>query len=157
MARKLTPERQKLRLDAIRLRQELGWSERQIAGQLNVPRPTINVWLADNPKRTVAKNTAVEVKNDKLVSKTGNVYIEHECRGKSSGIAISTSPYWAIVLDGPNYKREVIVIIRATRLREICKQSGSRNVKGGDSNTSHGYLMSVVRLLRPLPPSLKGG
>ncbi len=101
--------------------------------------------------------SVVEVKNDKLVSKTGNVYVEHECRGKPSGIAISTSPYWAIVLDGPNYKREVIVIIRATRLREICKQSGYRNVKGGDSNTSRGYLMSVVRLLRPLPPSLKGG
>lgn len=58
MARKMTPEREKLRLDAIRLRQELGWSERQIASQLNVPRPTINVWLANNPKYMMAKNTA---------------------------------------------------------------------------------------------------
>lgn len=55
----MTPDRQKLKQDAIRLRQELGWSERQIAGQLNVPRPTINVWLADNPKRTVAKNNGL--------------------------------------------------------------------------------------------------
>ena len=33
-------------------------SERQVAGHLNVPRPTINVWLADNPKCKVAKNIA---------------------------------------------------------------------------------------------------
>ena len=29
----------------------------------------------------------IEVKSDRLAHKTGNVYIEYECRGKPSGIA----------------------------------------------------------------------
>jgi len=45
MARTLTPERQKLKQDAIRLRQELGWSERKIANHLSLPKPTIHDWL----------------------------------------------------------------------------------------------------------------
>ena len=56
MARTLTPERQKLRLDAIRLRQELEWSERQIANHLSLPQPTIHTWLINNINRRVIKN-----------------------------------------------------------------------------------------------------
>lgn len=56
MGRTLTPERRKLKQDAIRIRQELGWSERQIASHLNLPRPTINVWLANNSITRLAKN-----------------------------------------------------------------------------------------------------
>ncbi len=56
LARKLTPERQKLRLDAIRLRQELGWSERQIAGHLSLPRTTIQRFLAHNNTHEMAHN-----------------------------------------------------------------------------------------------------
>lgn len=58
MARKLTPERQKLRLDAIRLRQELGWSNRRIAAHLTVPETTIRRWIRHNYKARVRQNTA---------------------------------------------------------------------------------------------------
>ena len=56
MARSITPERQKLRLDAIRIRQELGWSERQIVDHLNTPKTTIHQWLVGNTATTVVKN-----------------------------------------------------------------------------------------------------
>ena len=56
MARTMTPERQKLKKDAIRLRQELGWSEREIANHLSLPQPTIHVWLISNPIPSVIKN-----------------------------------------------------------------------------------------------------
>jgi len=58
MARKLTSERQKLRLDAIRLRQELGWSNRRIAAHLTVPEPTTRRWIRHNYKARVRQNTA---------------------------------------------------------------------------------------------------
>ncbi len=48
MARKMTPERQKLRQDAIRIRQELGWSERTIARHLAIDYRTIHRWLPRN-------------------------------------------------------------------------------------------------------------
>ena len=56
MARKLTPERQKLKQDAIRIRQELGWTERKIAGHLSLPRTTIQRFLAHNNTHEMAHN-----------------------------------------------------------------------------------------------------
>ena len=57
MARTLTPERQKLRQDAIRLRKELGWSIRVIAGHLKVPKSDIHQWLSNNGTLALSKNT----------------------------------------------------------------------------------------------------
>jgi site-specific DNA-methyltransferase (adenine-specific) len=57
VTRTLTPERQQLRDDAIRLRQELGWSERRIASHLSLPRPTINRWVARFDTLNVAHNS----------------------------------------------------------------------------------------------------
>lgn len=93
---------------------------------------------------------AVEVKNDQKVSDTGNLYIEHQSRERISGIDASCVPYWAFILNGPEYKREVIIIIKTSRLQEICQRSGYGNIQGGDSNTSKGYLISVDKLVRPL-------
>jgi len=110
----------------------------------------------ENLLRLIAKayigrgEDAVEVKNDQKVSDTGNLYIERQSRETISGIDASSVPYWALVLNGPEYKREVIVIIKTTRLREICQRSGYGNIQGGDSNTSRGYLIPVDKLVRPL-------
>ena len=57
-ARVLTPERQKLRLDALRLRQEMGWSIRQIAGHLRLEKSTIHRWLSRELEAKVSHNTA---------------------------------------------------------------------------------------------------
>ena len=47
MARIITPERQELRAEAIRLR-KVGWSEREISRALAIPRATINLWITSN-------------------------------------------------------------------------------------------------------------
>lgn len=93
---------------------------------------------------------AVQVKNDQKVSKTGNLYVERKSRGKASGIDDSHSPYWAFVLDGEKYKRDVIIIIKTERLREVCQRLGYGNVKGGNSDTSRGYLVPIDKLVKPL-------
>lgn len=62
MARTLTVERQALREDAIRLRQELGWSNRKIAAHLTVPPRTIDMWLRNYSTLDVRKN-AVNIMN----------------------------------------------------------------------------------------------
>jgi len=93
---------------------------------------------------------AVQVKNDQKVSNSGNLYVERKSRGKVSGIDDSHSPYWAFVLDGDEFKRNIIVIIKTERLREICQRLGYGNVKGGNSDTSRGYLVPVDKLVKPL-------
>ena len=45
MTTSMTPDREKLRQEAVRLRQELGWLQKDIARHLNVPQPTVNWWL----------------------------------------------------------------------------------------------------------------
>ena len=92
----------------------------------------------------------VEVKTDWLVSKSSNVYVECESRGKPSGLATSAADYWAFILDGELYNREVIVILSRERLEEIIRSSGKRKVKGGDKNTSWGWNIPVTFLLKPL-------
>ncbi len=52
-----TPERRKLKEDAIRIRQELGWSYRQIAGHLKEARSTIFDWLSGYPIATASDNS----------------------------------------------------------------------------------------------------
>ena len=47
------PERQKLKQDAIRLRRELGWSERRIARHLTIDYRTIHRWLPHNGRHNM--------------------------------------------------------------------------------------------------------
>ncbi len=56
MGRTLTPERQALRQDALRIRQELGWSERAIANHLSLPRDTVHHWMVLNAKAGLVHN-----------------------------------------------------------------------------------------------------
>lgn len=63
MARKLTPERKKVRLDAIRLRQELGWSERSIMAHLSLPETTIRRWLRHNNSHDTRHNKPLAPNN----------------------------------------------------------------------------------------------
>lgn len=52
-----------LRLDAIRIRQELGWSNRRIATQLSLPEATIRLWLYNNSEAKVRRNGTPLVPN----------------------------------------------------------------------------------------------
>lgn len=56
MARTLTPDRQILKQDAIRLRQELGWSIRKIAGHLRLPKSDIYLWVSNNSIPELSNN-----------------------------------------------------------------------------------------------------
>ena len=93
---------------------------------------------------------AVEVKTDRIVSTSQNVYIEFESRGRPSGIATSKAEYWAFILGGDRYRRDVIIIIKRQRLQKICERFGNRRIRGGDNDTSWGWNLPVATLLRPL-------
>lgn len=96
----------------------------------------------------------IEVKRDFKVSETGNLAIEFRCRGRKSGISITEATWWAFVLDGPRYEHEVVLIIKASRLRIMANYFYEQNqwTLGGDDNASEMVLIPVTRLLAWEPP-----
>lgn len=60
MARTLTPERQKLKQEALSLRYDYGWTERRITDHLHIPKTVIHDWLVGNShKRLVGYSTKI--------------------------------------------------------------------------------------------------
>lgn len=56
MARTLTPERLKLKEQAISLRYDYGLTEVEIVGKLHIPQQTISYWLTNNSRRNNTNN-----------------------------------------------------------------------------------------------------
>lgn len=100
-------------------------------------------------KSILTQDVKIEVKTDFLVSKTGNVAIEFECRGKPSGIKTTTADWWVIVLEGKQYDSEVAIMIRTKRLFNLCKKYAAHTVKGGDDMLSRMVLIPVKELAQP--------
>lgn len=84
----------------------------------------------------------VEVKTDYRALQTGNVFIEYSSRGADSGILTTESDYYCICING------TYTLISTERLRTKYKRlrNTSRDVSGGDSNTSRGVLLPIVDL-----------
>jgi len=91
------------------------------------------------------QNKKIEVKNDKIAHKSGRVFIEFECRGKPSGITTTQSDFWAFVLT-----TGVVIIVSKDRLTELCNNEYNNGnvIRGGDRNTSQGFLINLDDLLR---------
>jgi len=87
----------------------------------------------------------LEVKRDFKVSTTGNVAIEFECYGKPSGISITKADYWALQLDGSQFWKEIIVVIKTERLKKLAETYPIDN--GGDYKAAKFYLVPVKELL----------
>lgn len=91
------------------------------------------------------QNKKIEVKNDKIAHKSGRVFVEFECRGKPSGITTTQSDFWAFVLT-----TGVVIIVSKDRLTELCNNEYNNGnvIRGGDRNTSQGFLINLDDLLR---------
>jgi len=93
---------------------------------------------------SILSEKKVEVKTDFKANKTGNVFIEYESRNKPSGISTSESDFYAFILSN-----ELIILIEKEDLKKKCRKylKTSRDVKGGDSNTSKGILLPINELI----------
>ena len=97
------------------------------------------VWLGD-----LLRGAKIEVKRDFKSSKTGNIFVEYECRGKPSGIATSEADYWAFILNG-----ERVVILPTEFLKDLCRiyYDMGKTTRGGDNDLSMGVLLPTGRIL----------
>jgi hypothetical protein len=91
----------------------------------------------------------IEVKNDLMAHKTGNIYIEFESRGKPSGLSKTIADYWIYRINHSDFA----FIIEVNKLKELCRKfyKAKKYLKeGGDDNTSKGFLIPIVVLILSL-------
>lgn len=86
-------------------------------------------------EQTLAKilNGNIEVKTQKTVNKTKNVFVEVTDKGRPSGVMSSKSEWHAQIFEGDGFDGEVIVLIKTKRLRRITEKH--YYVRGGDAST----------------------
>lgn len=109
----------------------------------------------ENELEDVLNNKKLEVKTDFRALETGNIFVEYQSRGKPSGLQTSQSDYYVFILS-KDYFIFISTDVLKGVLREVYNERGY--VMGGDSNTSHGVLVPVKRLIelvRPLTKELK--
>jgi hypothetical protein len=121
--------------------------------------------VGENALGKMLSDHTIEVKFDFGTHWSGNFYIEYESRGKASGLATTEAKFWCLIaatktadkqrIAEGNYTSEDVmysIIIATARLKVICEKHFYRTgVRGGDNNTSLGYLVKAFDLLHPLP------
>jgi len=100
--------------------------------------------VAEETLARFLNNSKIEVKRDLQATKTGNIFVEYESRGKPSGIATSQAEWYCYFLSDTQF-----VIISSPMLKSKCRAllGTNRDVKGGDSNTSKGILLPITHLI----------
>lgn len=92
----------------------------------------------------ILQNKKIEVKTDYKATQTGNIFVEYFSRGKASGISTTQAEWYAYLLSN-----DKIILISTKKLKQICRKYlwTTRDVKGGDNNTSQGILLPIKQLL----------
>lgn len=98
----------------------------------------------------------IEVKNDRMIHKTGNLFIEYESRDKPSGLATTTADYWIYRMS----ELDSSLIFPTKALKDVCRVYFKQNLflkNGGDNNSSKGFLIPLTRLLNDIANNKKNG
>ena len=97
----------------------------------------------------------VEVKTERDTwATTGNAVFEYRCRGKASGIAVTTSDFWVhnFMLGGKHCMTYVWPTEDLKTFLRMCHSTtglhGSRKVSGGDDDASEVILVPISALWR---------
>lgn len=96
--------------------------------------------------RRILARSRIELKSDGKAQETGNLYIEFRCRGRKSGIAVSTAEYWMI-----EYATGAFVLMPYWLLRRMAAKAyrEGKIVRGGDQDATEGILVPLLWVLYP--------
>lgn len=95
-------------------------------------------YTADNINKLF---TYIELKNDRVAVKYGNLAIEHFSWGKDSGIKTTEANLWISRVDG------FFIVFKTSRLIDAINDLKPRSVPGGDSLASMNYLLPIRDLV----------
>ena len=91
--------------------------------------------------------STIEVKRDFKCYDTGNLFVEYESRGKKSGISTTQAKWWVYW-----FSKTRSILIETSELKQLCRKyvGTSRDILGGDSNTSKGILLPMEDLIKKI-------
>jgi len=93
------------------------------------------------------QNSKIEVKTERdKWSKTGNIVVEFESRGRPSGIATTEADYWFHNLAIGN-NIVMTLVFPVYKLRSYIAKNMPKMIRGGDNNTSRMYLINLTDLV----------
>jgi hypothetical protein len=103
--------------------------------------------LAEKKIADILENKKLEVKYDKIASKTGNVVIEYESRNKPSGIAITQADYYCYIIANTQCD-DIYILIAVDKLKALCRKYYTMNkiIHVGDNNTSKAVIIPLQEL-----------
>ena len=90
-------------------------------------------------------NVTVEVKTDTVSDRTGNIYIEYQCRGQPSGIAKTKADWYAYIT--PSFVLMLPTEPLKDWLRTKMREGKYKPKNGGDYNKSVGLLIPINDLV----------
>lgn len=115
------------------------------------PRWDIDRTYGEQGENLVGKilRAKIEVKRERKAAFTGNLAVEYRCRGKSSGISITTSKWWVYVWDdSEGYPSSVLFLDTKTFKLFIKKHWDEfRKVSGGDKEPRFPHGVSRLILV----------
>ena len=100
-------------------------------------------------KKMLSNGFKVEVKNDRKIHTTGNLFIEYESRGLPSGLSTTTADYWIYRMS----ELDAALILPINSLKGVCRNYYKQNKylkEGGDNNTSKAFLVPLINLLNDI-------
>jgi hypothetical protein len=102
--------------------------------------------LLDNGLTEVKSERAESWEEEKKWVTTGNHFVEYESRNKPSGIQTTKAKWWFVnfmVGDEVMFGKYILVERLIEKLAVMKKEDRLKIVKGGDSNSSWGYLFPI--------------
>ena len=86
----------------------------------------------------------IEVKSERHIwETTGNHFVEYECRGKPSGIAVTQAEFWALMLIREDETIVMVYIVPIERMKALARKHWKNKTIGGDDNASKGVLVPI--------------
>jgi hypothetical protein len=86
----------------------------------------------------------VEVKADRMVSKTGNFFIEFECNKRASGISVTKATYYLLI----DVAKDIPYLVETKTLIAIANDTNCRIVSGCENGKNKGFLVEQYKLNR---------
>jgi len=102
--------------------------------------------LLDNGLTEVKSERAESWEEEKKWVTTGNHFVEYESRNKPSGIQTTKAKWWFVnfmVGDEVMFGKYILVERLIEKLAVMKKEDRLKIVKGGDINSSRGYLFPI--------------
>tara|TARA_R100001510_G_scaffold5435_3_gene4357 strand:+ start:5876 stop:6256 length:381 start_codon:yes stop_codon:yes gene_type:complete len=89
----------------------------------------------------------IEVKSERHIwETTGNHFVEYECRGKPSGIAVTEAEFWALMLIREDETIVMVYIVPIERMKALARKHWNNKTIGGDDNASKGVLVPIEEI-----------